>query len=496
MMTANIAEIAKAIHAQMNRDESFDITPHVVSDSRQITQGDIFVAINGENVDGHDYVQTAYEAGAVAAIVEHEIPSCDIVQLIVTNSVRALGDLARFNIQKRRQLQDDFTIIGITGSVGKTTTKDLLFGILSRIAPTVAPVGSFNNEIGLPLTCLQVNEQTRYLVAEMGANHVGEIAYLTTIAPPDISIVLKVGVAHLGEFGSVEQIAQAKSEIVRGLVSNGVAVLNKADEHVKVMSVLAPHTFWFDPVVRNSSNAEEEHDSNCLYATNLQMDALAHPRFTLVYGEKQLPVSLQISGEHNVANAMAAIAAVIQCGINVETAVRNIALVQSISPHRMAISTVLFDDGVKFTLIDDSFNANPDSMKAGIRGLLEWHEAKKHQDNQNFTAVCTIAVLGAMLELGENSLLLHRQIGEFCAQQGVQYLIAVGSKTDEMLNASAQAIAQGAQGEGTNISIECVQGIAQVKQLVHDIAKNNTESVVLLKGSHASGLSELAQDWQ
>ena len=169
---------------------------------------------------------------------QHVVEGTNLNQIVVNNSIEALGLLAKHNLELRRNLNKPFTIIGITGSVGKTTTKDMLKALLSTLGETVAPVGSFNNNIGLPLTALQVGSNTRFLIAEMGANHVGEIANLTHIAPPDLAIVLKVGVAHLGEFGSVERIAQAKSEIVRGLLPHGIAVLNSDDKRVSAMSCL------------------------------------------------------------------------------------------------------------------------------------------------------------------------------------------------------------------------------------------------------------------
>lgn len=221
MMPMSLEEIAQAVQGRLIAGTAAVNTPVATSaftDSRQIVEGSVFVAIAGERVDGHDYVPHVGAQGAVAAIVDHEIADAGVPQIVVEDTVLALGALAKHNIERRRALGTPFTVVGITGSVGKTTTKDLMKALLSHMGPTVAPVGSFNNEIGLPLTSLKVNAETRFLVAEMGANHVGEIANLTSLVPPDIAVVLKVGVAHLGEFGSAERIAQAKSEIIHGLV--------------------------------------------------------------------------------------------------------------------------------------------------------------------------------------------------------------------------------------------------------------------------------------
>lgn len=249
MMPMSLTEIAQAVDGRLMPTTVPTDEPVAISaftDSRQIVPGSVFVAIAGERVDGHDFVPKVGAQGAVAALVDHEIAGAQVPQIVVENTVKALGALAKHNIERRRALESPFTVIGITGSVGKTTTKDLLKSLLSKMGDTVAPVGSFNNEIGLPLTSLKVNAGTRFLVAEMGANHVGEIANLTSLVPPDIAVVLKVGVAHLGEFGSAERIAQAKSEIVRGLVPGGLTILNANDEHVAAMSAIAPaDVLWF-----------------------------------------------------------------------------------------------------------------------------------------------------------------------------------------------------------------------------------------------------------
>ena len=212
MVPMSVEEIAKAVDGRLIGDAGSESrATNTVSDSRQAGPGSVFVAIRGERVDGHDFVAKTAGQGATVAIVDHEVKSDGLPQIVVKDTVDALGELARYNIVRRRELDGDFDIIGLTGSVGKTTTKDLLSSLLATVGPTVAPVGSFNNEIGLPLTALRVDEHTRFFVAEMGASHIGEIARLTRIAPPNTAIVLKVGVAHLGEFGARERIAQAKS---------------------------------------------------------------------------------------------------------------------------------------------------------------------------------------------------------------------------------------------------------------------------------------------
>ena len=482
MMPMSLTEIAQAVDGRLMPTTVPTDEPVAISaftDSRQIVPGSVFVAIAGERVDGHDFVPKVGAQGAVAALVDHEIAGAQVPQIVVENTVKALGALAKHNIERRRALESPFTVIGITGSVGKTTTKDLLKSLLSKMGDTVAPVGSFNNEIGLPLTALRVDEHTRFFVAEMGASHIGEIARLTRIAPPNTAIVLKVGVAHLGEFGSRERIAQAKSEIVQGLLPGGTAVLNADDEHVVPMAGLANgDVLWFGL----GSSQEPE-----VRAIDVTADRSDHAEFTLVDADgNHTPVHLGIPGRHNVMNALAAATVAMRYGMAPETVARILASQHTISPHRMALSTVN-REGTSFTLIDDSFNANPDSMKAGLNGLKAWNS---NDGKDPFR----VALLGAMLELGADETALHTSIGTYAAELGIDAIIAVGSAQDQHLDALAQALADGAR-QSQSASVDCVHDIDAAEQLVIDLARNHPDAVVLLKGSHASGLSALAERW-
>lgn len=544
MMPMSVAEIARAVSGRLaggpvpvdaedGRADGIDgvVATGAVSDSRQVSAGDVFVAIKGERVDGHDYVPSVAAKGAVAALVEHEVEGAALPQIVVDDAVEALGALARHNIERRRQAACErnrpFTLVALTGSVGKTTTKDLLNALLTRLGPTVAPVGSFNNEIGLPLTALRVGEDTRFLVAEMGANHVGEIARLTTIAPPDIAIVLKVGVAHLGEFGSVERIAQAKSEIVRGLLPGGETVLNAGDAHVARMAAIAPgKVTWFalrDDMKRVEAGEPQRDgvgagidaaaiDGDAYVADDVTVDELDRARFTLTAPDgRHADVALGIPGAHNAINALAAACVAMRLGLDLDDVVQVLAGISSISPHRMAVSTVELKatgDGDtqpsgSFTLIDDSFNANPDSMRAGIDGLSRWHRHAA-SDAQPFR----IAVLGAMLELGGDEDGLHREVGAYAAKAGLDAIIAVGggqgtSPDEAHLGELAESMAEGAEkaiavGDGqplASVSIDWVRDIDQADAAVAALARAHAGSVVLLKGSHASGLDALAERW-
>lgn len=486
MMPMSLEEIAQAVQGRLIAGTAAVNVPAATSaftDSRQIVEGSVFVAIAGERVDGHDYVPRVGAQGAVAAIVDHEIADVGVPQIVVEDTVLALGALAKHNIERRRALGTPFTVVGITGSVGKTTTKDLMKALLSRMGSTVAPVGSFNNEIGLPLTSLKVNAETRFLVAEMGANHVGEIANLTSLVPPDIAVVLKVGVAHLGEFGSAERIAQAKSEIIHGLVPGGLSVLNANDEHVAAMSAFAPgDVMWFGLPNGEGGNP-------AITAQHVRCDESDHPSFTLENGDgEHAEVTLGICGQHNVMNALAAASVAMRLGMSIGDVASALSDVTAISPHRMAVSIVNKQE-TSFTLIDDSFNANPDSMKAGLDGLLRW---KAGSESQPFR----VAVLGAMLELGPDEKDLHVGIGRYALEGGVDALLTVGSASDASLDALAGAMADGASSAGDASHVDWVHDIDEADRLVTRLAVEHPGAVVLLKGSHASGLSALAERWQ
>ncbi|MBT1171326.1 UDP-N-acetylmuramoyl-tripeptide--D-alanyl-D-alanine ligase [Bifidobacterium sp. SO4] len=485
MVPMSVEEIAQAVSGRVIAGEGpFGTATGAVSDSREAKDGSVFVAIKGEHVDGHDFVAKVAAQGAVAAIVDHEVESAGLPQIVVADTVDALGELARHNIARRRELPGDFDLIGLTGSVGKTTTKDLLSALLSTVGPTVAPVGSFNNEIGLPLTALKVGPETRFFVAEMGASHIGEIARLTRIAPPNLAIVLKVGVAHLGEFGSRARIAQAKSEIVQGLLPGGVAVLNADDDHVAPMAALAPgEVAWF------GLEGGREHE---VMARDITSDESDHAEFTLVTASgDSVPVHLGIPGRHNVMNALAAATVALRYGMTPAAVAETLAAQHTISPHRMALSTVTRGEA-SFTLIDDSFNANPDSMKAGLDGLKAWRPADGRTPFR-------VALLGAMLELGPDETDLHAQVGAYAAGLGLDAIIAVGSAKDPHLDSLAEALASGAReaavANGPAIPIDCAHDTDQAERLVLDFAAGHPDMVVLLKGSHASGLSALAERW-
>ncbi len=476
---------------------------HAVTDSRQIVDSGVFFALVGERVDGHAYVQNAADNGCEVAIVQHIVEDVAIPQIKVVDTVKALGKLASHNIELRRQKDSRFLVVGITGSVGKTTTKDFTAYLLSKCGETIWPQGSFNNEIGLPLTALRVTNDTRFLVVEMGANHMGELSYLAGLVKPDIAIELKVGVAHVGEFGSPSKVFEAKSELVEALTSQDIALLNANDELVSKMATLTHAKVRYFGVEDNDPNTYQGHP---LYVSvrNVHCDKNDCAEFDLIFeGKLGGHTHLQIPGKHTVNNAMAAAAVAYSVGLSPVSIIQGLEAVVQISPHRMDIRSIQ-TRGIDFTMIDDTFNANPDSMSAALHVLRRWKERDKN--------AYVVAVLGPMFELGTNSVKFHYDIGKEVYMSGIDMLVCVGIKSKEAetddsgKNASelsesykkgAIECAQAAQALPLDIRtgplrVVTVNNSDEVFREIIYIATQHPHAVILLKGSHASHLSEVA----
>ena len=422
-------------------------------DSRRITPGELFVAVVGAHVDGHDFVAQAVAAGATAVLAARPV---DAPAVLVDDTVLALGRLAR---GYRARLGAD--VVGITGSSGKTSTKDLLAAVLTTVAPTIAPEGSFNTEVGVPLTVLRADHSTRFLVLEMSARGVGHIAYMCEVAPPRIGVVLNVGAAHLGEFGSREVIAQAKGELVEALPGaddGGVAVLNADDPLVSAMRSRTRArvvTFGF------SADAD-------VRASDVALDALARARFRLHANDAEADVSLGVHGAHHVSNTLAVAVVALELGASLEAVAHALGGARMASRWRMEVRERA--DGV--IVVNDAYNANPESMRAAISALVAMRRSGR----------CW-AVLGEMAELGEQSRAAHRETGAAVAQAGVDKLVAVG--------AAARGIAEGAAAQGFSSSdISCV---ADVDAALEVLTSARAGDVVLVKASRAAALERVAQ---
>ncbi|MDN6793919.1 MAG: UDP-N-acetylmuramoyl-tripeptide--D-alanyl-D-alanine ligase [Propionibacterium sp.] len=430
------------------------ITAAVVTDSREVLPGSLYVARRGESADGHAFVGAAADKGAVCALVEHVVEGAALTQVVVEDSTRALGDLAHAHLADLRA-GGDLVVVAITGSVGKTTTKDLLAQALSPLAPTVAPRLSFNNEVGAPLTVLRADRDTRYLVLEMGASGPGHLTYLTGIASPDIAVELRVGSAHLGGFGSREAVARAKVELVDGELPGAVTVLNADDD---LVSAMASHAKG--PVLRFS---EEPGRPAEVRASAVHADEGDHASFTLSTPTGVADVHLGLVGAHHVHNALAAATVCHALGMDAAQIARALDDATAQSPHRMAVSRVEVG-GHRVTVVDDAYNANPDSMNAGLRALASLSHGRR-----------SVAVLGEMLELGETSAELHRQVGELAATLGIDVVIAVGQ--------GAAPLLEPLEGRAlTAFAPDAQEATAQVRALLQD------GDVVLVKGSNGSGV--------
>ncbi len=428
----------------------------VVIDSRAVEPGALFAALKGERADGHDFAAGALAAGAAGVLAQRPVEGTAEGPCVVVPDVReALGRLARGLLERLPGV----TVIAVTGSAGKTSTKDLIAQLVGRAGPTVHPPGSFNNEIGLPLTVLRADAGTRHLVLEMGARGIGHIAYLTGIARPDVGVVLNVGTAHVGEFGSRENIARAKGEIVEAVPAGGTAVLNADDPLVAAMAARTRGevvTFGRAP-------------DAAVRAVDETLDEQGRARFTLVTPEGSAPVALRLHGAHAVPNALAAAAAARAAGLPPETIADALSAATPASRWRMEVTERA--DGV--TVVNDAYNANPDSVRAALDVLVHMARGRR-----------AYAVLGEMAELGDSAVAEHAKIGQHVARSGIAGLIVVG--------ANAAAMAEGA-GQVASWTGECVQ-VDDVGAAVTALSgRLGPRDVVLVKGSRVAGLERVAE---
>lgn len=443
MIPLSLAEIAAVVGGTVDGDSAVTVTAPAVLDGRRAEPGGLFVAFAGEHVDGHDYVGQAGRTGAVAVLGSRPTP---LPTVVVEDARTALQALATHVVAR---LRDGLTVVGLTGSQGKTSTKDLLAAVLSGAGPTIATIGSLNNELGVPLTMLRADAATRFLVLEMGARHVGDIAHLTGLVAPDIAVVLNVGQAHLGEFGTRAAITEAKSELVRGLAPGGTAVLNADDPRVAAMRSLT------DGPVLAFGRAEQAD----VRAVGLALDRLGRPSFTLRTADASIPVKLPHVGAHQAINASAAAAAGLAAGVPLALVTPALATA-ALSKWRMEPR----DLACGATLLNDSYNANPDSTRAALDALAAIEGGRR------------IAVLGEMLELGDDSAAEHRAVGKYAASRA-DVVAVVGE--------AARSISDGA-GER---AVVLADNDAALDWLRGRIAPGD---VVLVKASRGARLDEIA----
>lgn len=424
----------------------------VQTDSRLVEPGSVFVAMPGAETDGHLFAGVAAEGGAALVVAEREL-ELPIPQILVTDAAVALADLARSVVADLRA-GGELEVIGITGSNGKTTTKNLLAAVLGGTAPTVAPEGSFNNHVGMPMTMLRADGTTRYLVLEMGAGKPGDIARLVGMAMPDIGVVLKVGMAHAGMFGGVDEVRREKARIVADLPAGAVAILNTDDPRVEQMAGETTAR-----IVRFGLSARAD-----VRAEGIEV-AADGTRFTLVTSDGRREVRLRILGEHHVGNALAALAVARELRADLDDAIVALGRVPRAERWRMEV----LDPGDGVTVINDAYNASPDSTAAALKTLAELTAGGRR----------SIAVLGEMAELGEFSDEEHDRIGRLAVRLNIAQLVVVGHGARHIHNAA------GLEGSWDGESIHVPDADAAYAVLREVLRPGD---VVLVKSSKSAGL--------
>lgn len=454
MIPMTLAEIAEVTGGRLVAGEpDLVVDGPVVTDSREAAAGSLYVARIGEHADGHVYAAAAAGAGAVAALVTREIT--ELPAVLVADVQEGFAALAS-HVVERQVREAGLVVVGVTGSSGKTSTKDLLAHVVSGHVPTVANVGSLNSEVGVPLTVCRITPSTRVLVLEMGARGVGHIDYLASMAHPRVGVVLNVGSAHLGEFGSRETIARAKSELVSALPEDGLAVLNADDGLVRAMAQVTKA-----PVVLTG-----RHERADVRATDISLDTTGAPAFTLHLAGAAYPVTMSLLGEHQVDNALAVLAVAHHLGMAPETIVERLA--SAVPGSRWRMERTERADGV--VVVNDAYNANPDSMSAALTTLARMERRGR-----------AVAVLGAMFELGADSAAEHARTGALAAEQGIDVVVVVGDGPD--LDALADAASAGGARVLRAGDLDDAQAL-----LESELADGD---VVLLKSSNSAGLRHL-----
>ncbi len=456
MIQVSLTDLANIVGGVLHGDDLEELfAGSIVVDSRRAHPGCLFIAMRGENTDGHQFVAAAIDAGAHVIIAEHEIEAA-VPVIVVKDSLEALIVLAR-EVVARVRARGVLKVVAVTGSNGKTTTKNMLRAILETAGTVVFPRESFNNEVGAPLSMLEVAETTEFLVVEMGASAEHEIARLVSIVVPDVAIVLKVGLAHAGGFGSIEATARAKAEIVTQLPATALAVLNADDSRVAGMAAMTQArvaTFGFSQGV--DVGAAD-------VATTTKGTA-----FMLVMGEYRRDIQLRILGEHNVMNALAALAAAREFGVDLDEAIAALSQLSRAEHWRMELHNT--PDGI--TVINDAYNASPDSMAAALKTLAEITRGKHR----------AVAVLGEMSELGDVADEEHDRIGRLVVRLNIDRLIVVGHAARHIHNAA------GLEGSWDGESV-LVENADVAYDLLRDVLQPG--DVVLVKSSNSAGLRTL-----
>ncbi|MDQ4489746.1 UDP-N-acetylmuramoyl-tripeptide--D-alanyl-D-alanine ligase [Sinomonas sp. ASV486] len=480
MIDFTAAQIAEITGGRLVADPAI-VPQNVVTDSREVGPGSLYVAKPGEHADGHAFIGAAFAGGAVLTLCEREVTDDDGAAypcVVVPDAVLAMGALAKAAVDRIRSARaergEEFTVVGITGSAGKTTTKDLLAGIFrsssagsASATSTVAPQGSYNGEVGVPLTVFRADASTRYLVIEMGATGIGHITYLAEMVKPDIGVVLFVGTAHAGEFGGVENIATAKGELVEALSPAGTAVINLDDPRVRAMEPRTRAKLVFF-TSHPEAAGEASQRGTVVAAHGATVDAGGSPVFDLAIGsEPPVHVASRLIGAHHTANLLAAAAAAHAAGIPVPQIAESLSAQGPGSRWRMQRTER--PDGV--TVINDAYNANPESMRAALQALADLGRGRR-----------TWAVLGAMLELGSESIPAHTAVGTLVVRLNIDRLVVVGREARALY---VSAVNEGSWGNETTFveDADAAYALLESELLPGDL--------VLVKSSNGVGLGLL-----
>lgn len=459
MFSLTLGELAELIGGELHGDSN-TLLKGVTTDSRAVKPGDLFCAIVGEHFDGQDAAEQAFANGAVAVLGTHTIAgNCVVIPAVVGELdavILALGKLATW----QRDSLHDVAVIGVTGSSGKTSTKDMIGQVLTRNGSTYAPAGSPNNELGLPMTILTAPSDTQNLVLEMGMRGIGHIKYLCDIAKPTIGVVTNVGQAHLGEVGSIAGIAKAKGELVEALPETGFAILNADDMFVRKLRDVSKATVVTYGFAETSDVRGE----------NLTISASGTYTFEIAIGSERAAASLPMLGEHNVSNALAAAAVGHVLGMKLSDIVAALAVATQPSKWRMEVNRLPND----ILLINDAYNANPESMSAALKTLVTIPHTGR-----------TWAVLGAMHELGDITVEEHDRMGRLAVRLDVSQVVAVGD--------AARTIYLGASMEGSwdGESVWFPDFSKAADYIVNEVQPGD---VLVFKASRAEKFDVLAQD--
>ena len=440
----------------------------ISTDSRRLVPGQVFLALKGPNFDGHKFIQQVADKGAIAVIVD-SLQEVEIPQLVVPDTLKALGALGAAVAESVAP-----KTIAITGSVGKTSVKEMCAAILATKGKVLATAGNFNNEIGVPLTLLRLEPEHEYAVVELGANHIGEIANTTRFAKPDVAILNNVAEAHLEGFGSLAGVVQAKGEIFEGLGENGVAIVNGDSEFKQTwLNSLATQFENKSGHVIEFSLNDECQNPDTFSACCLVLDKWGRPGFELCYQGQKARIQLNVAGRHNVANALAAAAACYALGASFDEIARGLSNMSAVG-GRVTLNPV----SESLLIIDDSYNANVQSVKAAIE-LLTSYQAT------------TILVLGDMAELGQEARRLHQEVGQYALDQGLDHLYSFGVLSQEASDVFEQ---RGRHFSSKQSLIDSInQRIHQAKE-----AEGEEAMVILVKGSRSAKMElvveQLADD--